>query len=210
LEKQLEAKTVERVTVGYIYENVREMQKKDKTGSVTTQKSRKYCDSNCRVLRELEKSTSSEGEWKWPTAGIVAERPFPRGFDHIDTHTRATDAMINIVGALTPGCAHTEFVPLDTFIHCDADDTRWADWEAATEERGRLSGGPMGLLGGTVFSSHRPHCQAASPYGMPVVKIFALYRLCKTPFFDPEEDKARFTGRPYVLQEEPDPPPKKG
>jgi hypothetical protein len=174
--------------------------------------------------QELERETSFKDN-KWPEktgmlqTGSTPEdsavpkglrgpmhMPTPRGYDHKDNGSRSTDAHVNVVAVLTPNGQHTEFVPLDSFTHCDGDDTLWDNWEV-TSTKGRLSGGSFSdVLGATVFSSHRAHSQARAPFGVPVVKIFATFALLITPFA-PTGDQARYSGLPQSMEGHPDPPP---
>lgn len=227
---KLEAGYVTRVTAGYLTENVAEKINGIYPKPVTTVIKR---DPGGRRLEppsthDLELTTTT---WelatpfhdkRWPDAGGMLQqtlvqtglphehRPTPRGFDHKDNGTRSTDAFVNVVAVLTPHGKYTEFVPLDAFSHCDGDDTRWENWEALVKTRGRLSGGSFyGELGSTVFSSHRVHAQAESPFGHPVVKLFATYALKGVPFA-PTDDAARFSGLPQSMAGYPDPPPPDG
>ena len=216
LTKRIENKTARRVNLGYLSENVG---KKIKAAGHCKTSSR-----NANANTELEKETCTDG-LRWPPGtgmlqighalgdeipdGILTQThvPTPRGFDHKDSGSRSTDAFVNVVAVLTKNGQHTEFVPLQSFVHCDGDDTHWENWEETVAARGRLSGGSFtNVLGATVFSSHRPHSQAAAPYGVPVVKVFATYGLNKTPF-NPLNDEPRFCGLPQSMWNHPCPKP---
>jgi len=157
----------------------------------------KWIQANHRLMggtAALEHRTGRQKNYAWPKQGMVSAGVSRAGYIHVDNSGDERASSLNVVIILTEFGHLTEFLHLDDWSHGSEGCTPWSR-EPVLGTYAAFSGGTAaGCLSHTIFSSHRPHRAAASPFRTPVVKMWLTYHLAELPY-SPERDDARFASR---------------